>query len=219
MCCTWPLTHSYIQCTDLNIWPLHWGTFHSRGETVHRGQRSTEEWERRCNRAAVPSLNGPQPCSEEVQLTACNRPAIHLQQHWQAIWTPTTCCLRCSAINDVFLVRSVFSVNMQLLLVALQWWSREDRKQCLKERGSTISSKVKWGLSSIVLIQQHCQVSRSHPILTTTHHSTKTDKYYDFLFVSEIPEKKSVLVQADIWQTLLHVFYFFSETSWPRKYC
>lgn len=88
MCCTWSLTHalnhSYIQCTDLNIWPLHWGTIHSRGEAVHRGQRSTEKWKRWCNRAAVPSLNGPQPRSEEAQLTACNRPTIHLQLHWQA---------------------------------------------------------------------------------------------------------------------------------------
>lgn len=92
-----------------------------RGDSA-QGQRSTEEWERQCNRAAVPSLNGPQPCSEEAQLTACNRPAIHLQQHWQAIWTHTPCCLSCSTIHDVFLVWSVFSVNMRLLLVALQWW-------------------------------------------------------------------------------------------------
>lgn len=136
MCCTWPLTHSYIQCTDLNIWPLHWGTFHSRREKVHRGQRWTEEWERQCNRSAVPSLNGPQPRSEDAQLTVCNRPAIHFKQHWQAIRTThTPCCLNCSAINyGVFLVWSVYSVNMRLLLVALQWWSREDRRQCLKEQ-------------------------------------------------------------------------------------
>lgn len=212
MCCTWPLTHSLIYTVHRSEYmALALRYIHSRGETVHRGQRSTDEWERRCNRAAVPSLNGPQPRSEEAQLTACNRPAIHLQQHWQAIWTThTPCCLSCSAINDVFLVWSVFSVNMWLLLVALQWWSREDRKQCLKEGGSTISCKVKWDLSNIILIQQHCQVSpfTSYPNNHSSLHES-CDKYYYFLFVPEIPsEKKSVLVQAGIWQTLLHVFFF-----------
>lgn len=187
MCCTWPLTHSLIYTVDRS----EYMALALRYISLQR-RDSTEEWERRCNRAAVPSLNGPQPRSEEAQLTACNRPAIHLQQHWQAIWTThTPCCLSSSAINDVFLVWSVFSVNMRLLLVALQWWSREDRKPCLKEGGSTISCKVKWGLSSIILIQQHCQVSpfTSYPNNHSSLHES-CDKYYYFLFVPEISSEE-----------------------------
>ncbi len=107
---------------------------------------------------------------------------------------------------------------MRLLLVALQWWSREDRKQCLKEGGSTISCKVKWGLSSIILIQQHCQVSpfTSYPNNHSSLHES-CDKYYYFLFVPEISsEEKECLVQAGIWQTLLHVF-FPPEWNWLTK--
>lgn len=66
----------YVPCTELQL-------------KHHTGQkRNTEEWGKQCIKAAVPSLNGPQPRSEEPQLTACNRPAIHLQQqHWHKPFT------------------------------------------------------------------------------------------------------------------------------------
>lgn len=59
----------YVPCTEVHL------------NQYTEGKRTTEEWGKQCNRAAVPSLNGSQPRSEEPQLTACNRPAIHFQQH------------------------------------------------------------------------------------------------------------------------------------------